>query len=457
MQTIDISQSSEIYSVSQLAREVRFLLEDSFPAMWVEGEISNFAAPNSGHWYFSLKDSLAQVRCAMFKQQNRRLGFVLKDGMHVLLKARVSLYEGRGDFQLLVEHLEEAGEGRLRQEFEALKKRLSEAGLFDAAHKKALPTMPKKIGVITSPTGAAIRDILSVLKRRFSFAEIILYPTLVQGNAAAPNIVSAIQTANRRNECDVIILARGGGSLEDLWSFNEEIVARAIFQSQLPIISGVGHEIDFTIADFVADVRAPTPSAAAELVVPAIEELLESLQEDQNLFKRLIQQTLQHLKQNLVWTQKHLQQQHPKRKLTEQAQRLDLCEISLMRLQTKLIAANQAKLHRLEAILKGLTPNHKIRETRHHLNHFYKILQNSMLQTLQNEKQFFGNLAAKLDALSPLSTLKRGYAIVTRDTDQHVVQHANEVTPGDKILVQLNEGKLGCTVDSILKGSSLDC
>src|SRR3990167_11367189 len=266
MQTTTHEAQTEVYTVSRLNNEVKFILEDRFPWVWVEGEISNFAAPHSGHWYFSLKDNTAQVRCAMFRGQQRKLIFTPKDGMHVLINARVSLYENRGEFQLIAESMEERGEGKLRRAFEMLKKKLETAGLFDPLHKKKLPSFPKQIGIITSETGAAIADILTILKRRFPSIPIIVYPTLVQGTLAAPSIVKALKTANRRNECDVIILARGGGSLEDLWAFNEEIVAYAIFESDIPIISGVGHEIDFTIADFVADVRAPTPSAAAEMI-----------------------------------------------------------------------------------------------------------------------------------------------------------------------------------------------
>lgn len=449
MELIDISHSNEIYSVSRLNREVRFVLEGSFATLWVEGEISNFAAPNSGHWYFSLKDAFAQVRCAMFRQSNRRIGFTPKDGMQVLIKAAVSLYEGRGDFQLLVDHMEEAGEGKLRQEFEALKKRLLEAGLFAEENKKKLPALPKTIGVITSPTGAAIRDILSVLQRRFACANIIIYPTLVQGDAAAPHIVNAIQTANQRNECDVLILARGGGSLEDLWPFNEESVAYAIYRSQLPIISGVGHEVDVTIADFVADVRAPTPSAAAELIVPNIEELLESIAQDERHLLRLIKQKLQQFQQNLVWVKKHLQQQHPKRRLAEQAQRLDFAEATLLRLQIKLTTAFQAKIQTLRAKLFGLTPQHQIRKLQHQLHHDAKILRTSTTQCIQQQKNLLGNLAAKLDALSPLSTLKRGYAIATADKDQHILLNAREIQLGEKIHVRLMEGKLGCVVNQI--------
>jgi exodeoxyribonuclease VII large subunit len=444
METIDISQTQEIFTVSRLNREVRFTLEGSFPMLWVEGEISNFAAPNSGHWYFSLKDASAQVRCAMFKPNNRRLGFTPKDGMHVMLKARVSLYEGRGDFQLIGEHMEEVGEGKLRQAFDALKKRLSEAGLFDAIHKKSFPPIPKSLGVITSATGAAIQDILSVLGRRFPSLPVIIYPTLVQGDTAAPHIVNAIRAANRRKECDILILARGGGSLEDLWPFNEEIVANAIFQSEIPIISGVGHEVDFTIADFVADQRAPTPSAAAELVTPDMHELSASLEHNEQRLVRQIQHKMHQLQQTLTWTNKHLQQQHPKRRLAEQTQRLDSYELALVRLQNKLLTRHQATLATLKVKLAGLTPSHTIRELSNQLNLQQQRLSNSIHLYQQQKQQQLASLAAKLDGISPLTTLKRGYSITTKNHE--VLRSAQKVKPGDNIQVKLMEGSLECTV-----------
>lgn len=447
MDTLDISQTEEIFTVSRLNREVRFILEGSFPLLWVEGEISNFAAPNSGHWYFSLKDAGAQVRCAMFRPHNRKLNFIPQDGMHVILKGKISLYEGRGDFQLLVEHMEDIGEGKLRQAFEALKKRLLEAGLFDAAHKKLFPTIPKSIGVITSPTGAAIRDILSVLKRRFPQAPVIVYPTLVQGDTAAPQIVNAIQTANRRQECDVLILTRGGGSLEDLWPFNEEAVAYAIYQSHIPIISGVGHEIDFSIADFVADQRAATPSAAAELITPDRDELLQTLHQANQRFIQIMQQKIRQIQQTLVWADKHLQQQHPKRRLAEQTQRLDLAELTLLRLQTKFITAHQTNLKTLQVKLMGLTPSHLIRDLHNQLHLKYQQLKNSMSVLMQHRQQELGNIAAKLDGISPLATLKRGYAIATKN--QQVLHQASQVTHGDSIQIRLHEGNIECTVDKI--------
>jgi exodeoxyribonuclease VII large subunit len=305
---LDISHSEEIFTISRLNREIRFLIEGTFSYMWVEGEVSNFVSPHSGHWYFSLKDEAAQVRCAMFRPQNRRILLGLKDGMHVLAKVRPSLYEGRGEFQLIVETLEEVGIGKLQKAFEQLKKKLSDKGLFDPIHKKSLPSIPRSIGIVTSPTGAAIRDILHVLKRRYAFAPIIIYPTLVQGDKAAAQIVKAIQLANQRQECEVLVLARGGGSLEDLWPFNEEQVAQAIFASRIPIITGVGHEIDFTIADFVADIRAPTPSAAAELITPDCMDLITRFLQTEQRLMHLMKQKLQLTTQQLRWAEKHLNQ-----------------------------------------------------------------------------------------------------------------------------------------------------
>jgi len=321
----------------------------------------------------------------------------------VLVKARVSLYENRGEFQLIAEKMEDRGEGKLRRAYEALKKKLEAAGLFDDAHKKPLPMFPKQIGVITSATGAAIRDILTVLNRRFASVPVIIYPTLVQGTTAAPTIVKAIEAANQRNECDVLILARGGGSLEDLWPFNEETVANAIYQSKLPTISAIGHEVDFTIADFVADVRAPTPSAAAEIAVPDQAELLQLLNRQEQQIANQIWLKIKNGTQQLAWMQKHLTQQHPKRRLTEQAQRLDMCEMTLVNLINKQVAK---------------------------------------LQTL------LGNAAAKLDALSPLATLQRGFAIAT-DKKNRVLHAAKDIAVGDELNVRLFQGSIGCVVSKI--------
>jgi exodeoxyribonuclease VII large subunit len=368
--------------------------------------------------------------------------------MHVILKARVSLYEGRGDFQLIAEHMEEIGVGKLRAAFEAMKKRLQAAGLFAIEKKKPLPTLPTSIGVITSPTGAAVRDILSVLKRRFPALPVIIYPTLVQGERAAANIVSAIRTANQRKECDVLILARGGGSLEDLWPFNEEIVAQAIYASDIVLISGVGHEIDFTIADFVADVRAPTPSAAAELVVPDMEEFHETFARQRQRILRVMQQTIKNSLQTISWLNKHLQQQHPKRRLVEKSQHLDICEIALIRLIKHSILAQQNQLKSTQVKLLSYTPAHQIRTIKNRLNLQNQDLKNLIKSHLQLQQQEIGNIAGKLDALSPLATLQRGFSITMKG--RHVIKKANEVKVGDEIQVRLMEGALDCKVDKIV-------
>ena len=448
MQPMDLEQPDHIYTVSRLNNEVRFLLEDTFPYVWVEGEISNFAAPNSGHWYFSLKDAAAQVRCAMFRGSQRKLGFSPKDGMHVLIKARVSLYENRGEFQLIAESMEERGEGKLRRAYEILKKKLEAAGLFDPAHKKRLPLFPKQIGVITSATGAAIRDILTVLKRRYACAPIIIYPTLVQGETAAPAIVKAIQMANARHECDVLILARGGGSLEDLWPFNEEIVAHAIHKSDIPIVSGVGHEVDFTIADFVADVRAPTPSAAAEMIVPDKAELLQALMRNKQQVMRHIQYKLTACKQNLTWMQKHLHQQHPKRRLTEKMQQLDFYELTLVQFQYRLLNKLQTKVKEADHRLHRLTPAYQIQSLQSQLLLNFQQLGNQITRLIIKDQTTLTNAAAKLDALSPLATLKRGYAIATNEKNQ-VLRDARYVNSGDKICVKLLKGTIICQVNTI--------
>ena len=290
-------------------------MEGHFPLIWVEGEISNLARPASGHIYFSLKDSDAQLRCAMFKMRNRLTNFRPENGQQVLVRGRLSLYPARGDYQLIAEHMEEAGDGALRREFELLKQRLHSEGLFDEASKQSLPELPTRLGVITSPTGAAIRDILSVLKRRFPGIPVLIYPVPVQGNEAPPAIVEALQTANARNECDLLILARGGGSLEDLWSFNDESLARAIFDCPIPIVSGVGHEVDVTIADFVADIRAATPTAAAEAITPDQLSWSQSFDWYQQRLQQLVKNKIERQQEKIQWLHQRLQQQHPENQI----------------------------------------------------------------------------------------------------------------------------------------------
>jgi len=326
--------TASIYTVSQFNQAIRAFLEEHIAPIWISGEISNFACPSSGHWYFTLKDATASVHCAFFKPRARGIKFLPENGMHVLLHARASLYEARGEYQLIVDDMEPVGDGLLQKQFEQLKEKLYREGLFDEAHKKPLPLFPNTLGVITSPTGAAIHDILHVLKNRFPLLQIILYPASVQGITAADEIVQAIQTANIKKECDVLIVGRGGGSLEDLWSFNEEKVARAIFKSNIPIISAVGHEIDFTISDFVADVRAPTPSAAAAMASP------DQIQ---------LSQTLKHLYQRLY-------ARHPEQILKENIQTIDKLEKNLFRSLNIIFTQKTQQLASLSRSLNAMSP-----------------------------------------------------------------------------------------------------
>lgn len=437
----------EIISVSQLNRRARQLLETHIPLLWVEGELSNVSIPSSGHWYFTLKDDQAQVRCAMFRNRNMLVKFKPQQGQHVLIRARVSLYEGRGDYQIIVEHLEQAGAGALQRAFEQLKQKLAAEGLFDVAHKKALPSLPKHIAVITSPTGAAIRDILSVLERRFAGVRVTVIPVAVQGKEAAPQIVRAIELANRANLFDVVLLARGGGSLEDLWPFNEEIVARAIFSSPLPIVSGIGHEVDFTIADFVADLRAPTPSAAAELIVPDGDDWLERFIGYEMLLEETIQRKLKHWHQRLEWLRSRLR--HPRHRLEQQTQRLDNLELRLKNhLQTQL----QNYLYKLQAFqlrLQAQHPQQQLNRLRERLTHGNTSLLRAHQQLLKNKNQALSETARILNTLSPLNTLERGYALVSDPLTDRVITGSNQIKPGDKLLTRLAHGEFISQVEKI--------
>lgn len=445
--------SRQILTVSELNQLTREILEANFPLIWVEGEISNLARPASGHWYFSLKDSGAQVRCAMFKMRNRFLAFQPKDGQHVLARARVSLYEPRGEFQLIVDHMEPAGEGALRLQFELLKKRLAAEGLFDRQRKLPLPSLPQRIGVITSPTGAAIRDVLSVLRRRFPAIPVMIYPTSVQGDKAPKEVMAAIHTANRRQECDVLILCRGGGSLEDLWAFNDEPLARAIVDSAIPIVSGVGHEVDFTIADFVADMRAPTPSAAAELIVPAADDWQAIYADFAQRITLLINRKLQSGKQQLSWIVKRLQ--HPSRKLQSQAQRTDELEQRLVNAQKTVIRHHQGILATIQARLEQYSPRIRLSQYNQLTASIVKRLHRAMQHVYHNRQQQLAATARALEAVSPLATLGRGYAIVKKLPDETIVRKASDVQIGTYIETQLGQGKIICTVEKLLPEQNL--
>jgi len=438
----------EVYTVSRLNQEARELLEENFPLIWVEGELSNLARPSSGHLYFSLKDSQAQVRCAMFRQRNMQLGFAPENGMQVLMRVRVSLYEGRGEFQLIAEHMEEAGDGALRRAFEALKQRLAAEGLFDSAHKKPLPALPAAIGVITSPTGAALRDILSCLKRRFPGIPVIIYPVPVQGAGAADKIAQALRQAASRAECDVLIIARGGGSLEDLWAFNEEVVARAIYACSIPVVAGIGHEIDFTIADLVADQRAATPTAAAELVSPDRAEWQAVLARLHKRLVMLMQGTLSHRQQALSLTGKRLQ--HPGQRLRHQAQRLDEIEQRLLRAQRSLYRHQAGHIAQLAARLRGSTPAPRLRELAVLRENLTRRLHGALNGTLAKGRAQLEAVSRALDAVSPLATLGRGYAILYQLPQRKLVRSTQGLSQGDRIEARLGQGKALLNVDKLL-------
>ena len=412
-------------TVSQLNRQVKTLLEKGLGRLWVEGEISNIAKPASGHIYFSLKDDSAQIRAAFFRQRQRGPTIGLKNGDQVLAFGRVSLYEPRGDYQLIVEQIEPAGEGALKRQFEVLKKMLAAEGLFDEDRKQPLPDLPARIGVITSPSGAAIRDILSVLGRRFPSIPVVVYPAAVQGDAAPGELIAALQSAIDRNECDVLIMGRGGGSLEDLWAFNDEKLARAMATCPIPLVSAVGHEVDFTIADFVADVRAPTPSGAAELIVPDREDWLRSINSLAARIARLGQRTVEDRAQTLDWLARRLLQTSPEQTLLRQHDRLSNMQRRLLSAMRQGVAAQRPALTNLWQRLQRGGPE-AIATPRHRLQ-----------------------LAMRgLHAVSPLATLDRGYAIVEDVDSRKVLMRAADAEVGTDIRARLASGELIATVKS---------
>ncbi len=439
-------RSRDIYTVSRLNRESRELLERELGAIWIGGELSNFARPRSGHWYFSLKDDAAQVRCAMFRSRNNLVAFEPREGAQLLARARVGMYEPRGEFQLIVEQLELAGEGLLRQKFELLKRKLAAEGLFDSDHKQELPYWPTRIGVVTSPSGAALKDILTVLGRRNATIEVVVFPSAVQGVNAAPEIVNAIRQANANGQCDVLIVGRGGGSIEDLWAFNEEIVARAIFASDIPVVSAVGHEIDFTIADLVADERAATPSASAEICSPDRVEILHTIDDLINRAASALHAQTESLSIQLRHLNARLQ--HPGRQLEHYHQRLDgLMQRLPLSVATGLELRNR-KLDALRARVQSSNPHQRLRLTESRIGDLRRRLIGSTsakIVTLQS--QVDENLRA-LQAVSPQATLQRGYAIVSNESGE-IGRDAKRFTPGEKALAMLARGKLNLTVDTI--------
>ena len=438
--------NENIYTVSRLNAEVRLLLENEMGIVWLVGEISNFSAPVSGHWYLSLKDSRAQVKCAMFKGNNRFVTFKPKNGQQVLVKARLSLYEPRGDYQVIIESMQPEGDGRLQQEFEKLKMQLAAEGLFAQSNKRPLPENPQCVGVITSKTGAALFDILDVLKRRDPNLPVIIYPTLVQGEQAAIQIAQAIGRANARQECDVLIVGRGGGSLEDLWCFNHEIVARTIAASQIPIISAVGHEIDVTIADFVADVRAPTPSAAAELVSRDNSNKRQAFASYQHKLQSAMRYYTSQQAHHLRALVHALEKQHPTYRLQRQSQQLDDTEMRLQRAIQRYISTQREHISQQYHQLQLHSPVQTLAKQQHRLAKSEQRLLDVMEKKLLRTAHRLTLAAEKLDAVSPLATLKRGYSI-TRDSSGKVIHRACDLKTGDQLITRVADGEVFSTVN----------
>ncbi|MEH8024865.1 exodeoxyribonuclease VII large subunit [Gallibacterium anatis] len=430
-----------IYSISQLNRLAKEILEQELGSLWLSGEISNFTQPVSGHWYFTLKDKNAQVRAAMFRMRNLRVNFKPQNGMQVVVRANISLYEPRGDYQIIVESMQPAGEGLLQQQFEQLKMKLAAEGLFAQQYKKEIPAHCRKIGVITSASGAALHDILQILRRRNPALEVIIYPTLVQGKEAAQDIVASIEIANKRQECDVLIVGRGGGSLEDLWCFNEEIVARAIFASQIPIISAVGHETDVTIADFVADLRASTPSAAAELLSRDQKELWQKIDYLQQRLEIAFTYKLNRYLQRLERLQLRLKNQHPQARLQLQRQQYFYLQQRLTQAIADYLQRRQQLQASLSQRLSQLPLTLQIKTQQRTLNHWQTRLQTAINTVLQHQQHKLANLGGRLDNISPLKVLQRGYTVTT-SLDTKLVSSIQQVTIGQEIATRTVDGKL---------------
>ena len=443
--TLDLFPHRDVYTVSRLNYEVRDLLTAELPSIWIEGEISNVKQSGPGHLYFTLKDEECQVSCAMFRNRNRSLRFRPEDGLQVLARAKVDLYPVRGSFQLIVEQMEESGEGALRRAFDALKARLSNEGLFEAEHKLPVPSLPGRIGVITSPTGAAIRDILSVLARRFPAIPVLIYPVPVQGRGAGDQIAAMIAQAGARAECDVLLLSRGGGSLEDLWAFNEEVVARAIYRCPIPVVSGIGHEIDFTIADFVADERAPTPSAAAELVTPDAEEWKQRFVELGHRLESSIGSQMIQRRERLGWMLKRLV--HPRRRLQDMAQRADEAWSRLGRAMKSLLGEIASELKVLDAQLARHSPDNVLKFHRGEWQTLSRRLQIAMSQKINQERGQLRTLTRAFEAIGPQQTLGRGYAIITREKTGEILRDANSVEKGEQIRARLKRGSVIAKVE----------
>ena len=428
-----------VWSISSLNYEIKTMLEKGIGSIWIEGEISNLACPASGHWYFSLKDESAQLRAAMFKNRNSRVLFKPENGQQVLIRAQVTLYQARGEFQVVVEHMEEAGAGLLMRQFEALKKQLSAEGLFSSEHKQNVPDQAKHIGIITSASGAAIRDALSVIQRRSPSTEVTIFPTAVQGEQATQKIVAAIAQANRYAQCDVLLLIRGGGSIEDLWCFNEESVARAVFASKIPIVSGVGHETDFTITDFVADLRAPTPSVAAETVTADQYELMSHIDK---LHARLLREMKQQLTTQALQFERineRLLTFHPRHQMDNLKQRLVYSQSKLSYLARNQILSKIQQLRLTTDAIKHNNPRARFKQLSEHIQHLSHQNLIFVKNSINEARHQFTLQARSLDNLSPLKTLSRGFAVISKQSKN--ISSVSQLQTNDKVDLHLKDGK----------------
>ncbi|MBT2645891.1 exodeoxyribonuclease VII large subunit [Bacillus sp. ISL-34] len=442
--------NQQYLSVSALTKYIKrkFDADPHLQNAYIKGEISNFKQHTSGHMYFTLKDEKARLLSVMFAANNKGMKFLPENGMKVLVKGDISLYEAGGQYQLYVKSMAPDGVGDLYLAYEQLKKKLEAAGLFLAEHKKPIPQYPKSVGVITSPTGAALRDILTTIKRRYPIARIIVYPALVQGNNAAKSIAKAISMANARAESDVLIVGRGGGSIEELWAFNEEIVAESIYDSDIPVISAVGHETDFTIADFVADMRAPTPTGAAELAVPHLNEILERLMNRKNRLTRSIQETVNFERTRLTRMERSYAFRYPHKMYEQKLEQLDKAMDRLGRTGTRYFMKKRDELNQLNDILKKQHPEQAVKNAKDELQQHAKVLRRAMEAIYRQKSQQFVHITATLSALSPLKIMERGYGLVFAE-DETLVKSTQQVSKGDKIAVSIKDGTLECEIKEI--------
>lgn len=441
-----LDNTQEIISVSEINRRAKSILEENFPFVWIQGEVSNFFSAASGHWYFSLKDESSEIRCAMFANKSHRITFEPKDGDHLVLNGTLSIFEGRGQYQIIVEHIELAGEGALLKAFEELKKKLLKEGLFDDSLKKKLPSYPRSIAVVTSPDGAVIQDIINVLSRRSPFFNLTVVPTLVQGEKAAPLICEALNKASNLENIDLIILARGGGSIEDLWAFNNEEVARAIVNCPIPLVSAVGHETDFTISDFVADIRAPTPSIAAEIISQPYSELKETLEGYQSYLLKSVESQFDSQRTRITNLIKRIR--HPGDKLREIGQKVDYLETALIQEMHQKVSFKKNQLNLTQLSLQQNSPQNKVKEAKVYLQNASKDLLKAFKIKIERKRKLLGELVATIEAVSPLSVLARGYSIISTEPEGKILSSSNQVKIGQTISAVLNKGSIKAEVKS---------